>query len=510
MTWRLEAVGGGPAWILPVNRPVTVGRAAECDLVLLDSTISRQHAELVADESGVLVRDLESSNGTLLNGDAIDEARAGDGDTVTFGGAAFTLRAPAVPGLEPPMAPIAAGELVRRVPLAGLAEGLAGPDAAAAARRLSLLLDVARRLAAEAELGALIDTLVRAALDLLGADRAALLLMDDRSGELVPAVSRNRVGPPGEVRVPRSIAGAALEGREAIQTDNAAVDPRFRGASVKHQSVRSALCAPLLGDPAPLGVLYADLVGDRSFGEDDLRLLGALAGLAAAALRNARAQESLRRQALVRSSLERFVPPDVAASIARGAGAMQPGGERRSVAILFCDIRRFTQLAEVMPPDSLAALLSEYFSELADVVFEHGGTLDKFIGDAVLALWGAPAAQPDMADRALAAAHAMVEATAALDRRWRAEGRPEIRVGIGINVGEVFTGVIGSPRRLEYTAIGDPVNVAARLCDAAGPDEILVSRAFLDALAVARPSIEPRPDSFPAVERGLEVFAVVG
>ena len=96
MTWRLEAVGGGPAWILPVHRPVTVGRAAECDLVLLDSTISRQHAELVADESGVLVRDLESSNGTLLNGDAIEEARAGDGDTVTFVGAAFTLRAPAV------------------------------------------------------------------------------------------------------------------------------------------------------------------------------------------------------------------------------------------------------------------------------------------------------------------------------------------------------------------------------------------------------------------------------
>ena len=128
-----------------------------------------------------------------------------------------------------------------------------------------------------------------------------------------------------------------------------------------------------------------------------------------------------------------------------------------------------------MPPDSLAALLSEYFSELADVVFEHGGTLDKFIGDAVLALWGAPAAQSDMADRALAAARAMRVATDALDRRWHAEGRPGIKVGIGINVGEVFTGVIGSPRRLEYTAIGRQVNLAARLQAQCETDRILLS-----------------------------------
>jgi adenylate cyclase len=312
------------------------------------------------------------------------------------------------------------------------------------------------------------------------------------------------------VRVPRAISRAVIEGREALQTDNAPADPRFRGASVKLLNVRSAIAAPLLADPAPLGVLYADLVGERSFEEEDLRLLAALAGLAAAALRNARAQQQLRREALLRSNLERFVAPDVAAEIARVPGGLAPGGVRRQVVVLFCDIRGFTRLAEDMPPDSLAALLSEYCSELADVIFAHGGTLDKFIGDAVLALWGAPEPQPDAADRALAAAREMRNAVAALDERWRAEGRHSIQVGIGMNAGEAFTGIIGSPRRLEYTAVGDVVNVAARLCDAAAPGEILVSGSFLMALAVQRPAVEPRPGALQAREKAVEVFALVG
>jgi adenylate cyclase len=496
VTWRLEAIGGEQAWVLPRGRPAVLGRDPESDLVVLDATISRRHAQLTSYEAGVEVRDLGSSNGTLLNGAAVEVALAGDGDTLTFGGASFTLRAPVAPG-----GPTPAGEMVRHLALGGAEEALAS---AGAGERLARLLDVARRFAAEPDLGALLDTIVRAALDLLAADRVALLLAEERSGELIPAAARSRTGPPGEVRVPRTIARAAIEGREALQTDNAPADPRFRGASVKLLNVRSALAAPLLADTGALGVLYADLLGDRSFAEEDLRLLAALAGLAAAALRNARAQQALRREALLRSSLERFVAPDVAAAIAKSPGGLAPGGVRRHVVVLFCDIRGFTQLAEHMPPDTLAALLSEYCSELADVVFANGGTLDKFIGDAVLALWGAPEPQADAADRALTAARGMRDAVAALDRRWRAEGRPTIEVGIGINEGEAFTGVIGSPRRLEYTAVGDVVNVAARLCDAAGPGEILVSGSLLTALSVQRPPVEPRP----GVAEGREVYSL--
>jgi len=124
-------------------------------------------------------------------------------------------------------------------------------------------------------------------------------------------------------------------------------------------------------------------------------------------------------------------------------------------------------------------MLSEYFTEMVEVIFEHGGTLDKFIGDAIMALWGAPIAHEDDPDRALRAAVAMQQSIAELNRRWVAAGRPEIGVGIGINYGEAFAGNIGSHRRLEYTVIGDAVNVAHRLCAEAGAGEILVSEQLL-------------------------------
>src|SRR5438045_774847 len=136
-------------------------------------------------------------------------------------------------------------------------------------------------------------------------------------------------------------------------------------------------------------------------------------------------------------------------------------------------------MSETMSPDAIATLLTAYFTEMVEVIFEHGGTLDKFIGDAIMALWGAPMAHPGDPDRAIQAAVAMQRAISDLNRRWSSQGRPEIGVGIGINHGDVFAGNIGSHRRLEYTVIGDPVNVAARLCAEAGPGEVLVSEQFL-------------------------------
>jgi adenylate cyclase len=136
-------------------------------------------------------------------------------------------------------------------------------------------------------------------------------------------------------------------------------------------------------------------------------------------------------------------------------------------------------MAESMGPDAIAQLLSEYFTDMVDVIFDYGGTLDKFMGDAIMALWGAPLGHADDPDHALRAAVEMQQAVARLNQRWVSEGRPEIRVGIGINHGEVFAGNIGSHRRLDYTVIGDAVNVAARLCAEAGPGEVLVTESVL-------------------------------
>jgi adenylate cyclase len=113
-----------------------------------------------------------------------------------------------------------------------------------------------------------------------------------------------------------------------------------------------------------------------------------------------------------------------------------------------------------MSPDDIASLLTEYFTEMVEILFEHDGTLDKFMGDAIMALWGAPIAHDDDADRAVAAAIDMMRVLDELNQKWEEQGRPHLDIGIGINFGDVFAGNIGSDRRLEYTVIGDSVNVA--------------------------------------------------
>ena len=146
-----------------------------------------------------------------------------------------------------------------------------------------------------------------------------------------------------------------------------------------------------------------------------------------------------------------------------------------------------------MAPDETALLLTEYFTEMVECVFRHGGTLDKFIGDAVMAQWGAPITEPDDADRALDAAVDMMRSLERLNTRWRTQGRPQLQAGIGLNFGEAFAGNIGSQRRLEFTVIGDTVNTASRLCAWADGGEILLSQAFRDALTRAHNLVERPP-----------------
>src|ERR1700688_2154486 len=130
---------------------------------------------------------------------------------------------------------------------------------------------------------------------------------------------------------------------------------------------------------------------------------------------------------------------------------------------------------------------------MVEIVFEHSGTLDKFMGDAIMALWGAPIAHEDDADRAMACALDQLIALQKLNAKWQGEGRPELGIGIGINFGEVFAGNIGSHRRLEYTVIGDAVNTASRICSSAGPNEIILSESFYRLLKAPPPveTLEP-------------------
>jgi adenylate cyclase len=500
MPLRLVSQDGTRTYDLRDGVPLIVGRAPTCDLPVFDPTISRRHAEVTADGSALAVRDLGSSNGVYVNGTRMSTALLAVDDVVAFGKVAFRLASYALPtpaaSLSGVSRPTVGATIIRQIPMRdpkAAVGSMHAPAADKSQQKLAILLEVSKGLTRAVDVDTILAKIVGYAYQTLDVDRVAILLLDEHD-ELVPKIARDKRGADAPRTVPQSIARQAVREKVALLTDNAGEDERFGGQSIVMQQVRSAICAPLIGsEDRVLGVLYVDnpSVAHR-FSDDDLEFLVAFAGIAAVAIENSQFAERIRREALVRSNFERYFAPQLAARIADSAQATKLGGDKRPVAVLFSDIRGFTPLSETMKPEEIATLLTEYFTEMVECVFRQGGMLDKFIGDAVMAQWGAPLANADDADCALKAAIDMLAALELLNERWRAQGRPTLQIGIGLNYGEAFAGNIGSERRLEFTVIGDTVNTAKRLCDAAGPGEILLSDGMRRALS-SPPPLEQRP-----------------
>jgi adenylate cyclase len=512
--FKLQSTTGDDTIELKRGTAFVVGRAVTSDLPIYDPTVSRQHAQLLLEESGVKVKDLGSSNGTFVNGTQVSESLAESGDIVTFGRVAFKVvevtppkPEPAVPDSGAFAAPPPEATIVKQVevPETGDIQDKVGlrPSSGSQlkvegetqeerqARKLTLLLDISQALSRHQDVDRLLEKVVDITFQVMNVDRVSILMVEGENEELIPRISKNRLGDGGGSRhVPQSIARRAVSERLAILTDNAAADERFHGKSIVIQSVRSAMCAPLLGgreqasgESRVLGIIYVDSqTATEAFNDEDLEFLIAFSGIAAVAIENSHLLDHIQREAVVLSNFQRYFAPNLAEQIAAQEGAVQLGGTRKPVVVFFSDIRGFTPMSERMGPDDIATLLNEYFTEMVEIVFDNGGTLDKFMGDAIMALWGAPISRDDDADRAMQAAIEMQMVLAKLNVKWAAEGRQRVEIGIGIDYYEVFAGNIGSDRRLEYTVIGDAVNTASRLCSKAGPGEIILTKRFYDEL----------------------------
>ncbi|MBL0940552.1 MAG: FHA domain-containing protein [Gemmatimonadaceae bacterium] len=514
MPFVLVSTAGDRRFSLAGRASLIVGRDPVSDLPVLHPAVSRRHAELQADEANdsIGVIDLASRNGTWINGERVSRGAARVGDTLAFGTVAFEVQRAEVTSLRPTpsLSSVDPGSTLLRERLVpsrdqALADVAAGHERAT--HRLTQLVQIAQRLGAFGELDALLDAIAADLFATFDADRVAVLLTGS-NGELETRISRDRHGSIPRP-VPRAIAHGVAERQVALLTNDATVDARTAGESVLQQAVKSAMAAPLLGEGrTTIGVLYVDHLRDRDvFDDDDLALLVAFAGIASAAVERETTAEQLIQAERVRENFERYFTPQLAQRIAAHTTRVVPGGERRDVVVLFSDIRGFTSIAEALPATQMAAQLNEYFTAMVECVFRHGGALDKFIGDAIMAYWGAPDASEDDLTNAIAAAQDMQRALDALNVEWSAAGRPTWQMGVGVHAGEAFVGNIGSPRRLEYTLIGDTVNVASRLCGLAPGRTLLVSEPVARALANSHIACTEEPALRVARQNGGDVAA---
>jgi adenylate cyclase len=506
----------------------TIGRAPDNAIVIDDPRASRYHSHIKSSEDGsftivdgaVINGQLRrSANRVFINGEAQFEHQLKNGDRVTIG--ASTLRFEQRPEehttevryddkpLGHTQLLISANDVVSTVlhSKTDIAATVARDKVLEALQRkaniLSALFEMSKTLGSVFDLTAIFVKATDVIFRSTPADRVVALLADHTgSGNLedvvlTPIATRARdeklQAHAKKLTIGRTITRKVMRDRVALLSQDAASDAEFAGVdSIVSQGVRSTICAPLVAETRVHGALYADRLDPfAAFKPDDLELISAVAAQTAIAVENARAHERLAREEVARANYSRFLPEYVVKQMLENPESFKLGGVNQTITILFADIRGFTRISEHAPPEKIVGLLNRYFSAMTDIIFAHGGTLDKYLGDGLMALFGAPTTTPEDASNALNAAVAMQRRVLGINRELEEEGFPELNVGIGLHTGEVTVGYIGSERRSEYTAIGDAVNTASRLESNARAGEILMSDATAQA-AHRRYELKPR------------------
>jgi adenylate cyclase len=453
-----------------------IGRLPSCDLVLNDPSVSRQHASLRTVDADCWLQDAGSRFGTFLNGTPIQgETPVSPGATIKIGEVSLVLEQNVAEMdllSEDHEISEGPGTILRPVAIDAAAPSGDG-------HLIKLLGEVGRTLLSTQSLSDVLNKVVDLAFSAVPAERAFLMLRESADEALSARVLRHRDGStPPNPTLSRLVVRRVMRERVAMLASDATTDPGLGITdSILRFNIRSFMCAPLWSREEVVGVLYVDSPRSAQFKASDLDTFTALTNAAAVAIEQARLSGQLLEETRRRERLQRYHSPAVVSRIihATDGEAAEMGAQERDVTVMFCDLVGFTTLCEKIPPAQAAALLNGFFARMTDVVFEHEGTLDKFLGDALLAVFGAPFDQPQHPMRAVQAAMAMRRALS--DMNAKQEG-PKLSMRIAINTGLALTGDIGSPKRREFTVLGDVVNTASRIEDEiAGAGEIVISGA---------------------------------
>ena len=504
----------------PVN---TLGRHPDNSIQILDRIISKEHCQILHTSGGhYLLRDLGSLNGTYIAGQRISEHVLKEGDEVVIGSThlRFIEHSDAEQVLKRvTFSPGATESHVRQTldPARGrdfLPEKQI--DDVEALRRdyekLRISHELSRAIVGVLDLEQLLPRILDKSFELLAADRGVILLVD-ALGQLVPRYVKNRSGRNDEqIVLSNSILNEVAREKRAVLSSDATMDERFSGAhSIIMQGIRSTMCVPLLHADELLGIMHLDSrIAKNAFSEKDLQIFTSIANQAAIAIQNARLALNIEQETRTRAQFQRLLSPNLVEQLVKGDLKFDKGGEQREVTILMTDIREFTAMSERKPPGEIVAMLNEYFEVMVEVLFRLNGTLDKYVGDEIVALFGWPVAMPDAPLAAVRCALEMQRALTEFNRTRYAEQLEPISIGIGINTGLVVTGAIGSTHTQQLTAIGDPVNTTSRLCDIAKPGEIIISENTMKRVANLVEAESLPPTKVKGKVDALQIYSVTG
>jgi len=535
--------------IVKLEKPrITLGRREDNDIVIDDIFVSRRHAEVEKKTVFYYIRDQQSRYGTFVNGTRITETRLDYGDEIQLGNTLVTFvdenKIDQVPAPKKPSRLVG-----HRVDIPSQLESIKldlqkGADKAKIIKSLSeiqdyfsqyqdslleaeklkeiasTLCEVGKIINFVFDLNVLLNLLMDLAIKILQARRGFIMLYEKESNSLKVKVARNMGGELDKTEnygISQTIAWQSHREGKLINTEDATKDDRFMTQqSVISYAIGSVICVPLISrENEKIGIIYLDNpVAHKKFDRDDVDFMVSFANQAAIAIQNAQLYAKVQEEERIRDRLQRFFSPNVIGRIMSDEKTVSLGGENRTATILFSDIRGYTSLTERIHALTSVEILNDFLSSMSEEVFLQEGTLDKYIGDCVMAIFGAPVTHEDDAIRAIKAALGMKKRVAQLKDQWRdkldVSTRALFEIGIGIHTGEVIAGNIGSLKRMEYTVVGTAVNLASRLENVAKPGQILISRSTY---ACTREFIEVKklaPVELKNISRPVEVYEVVG
>ena len=525
----------------------SIGNSSGCDLTLDSFNVADSHMQIIKDGNTFTIKDMDTLIGTFVNGSPINSVTLNDGDEITidtyklifqseekrdefkspegqfdsFLGAVTRKREITSEQLMDTAVPEGTYDILEDITQKSTLDPKYEEFWDGVRYKikdmmydLQTLVRMGKIVNSEMNLDTLLNLIMNQVIDTVGAQRGFIVLHHQKSGNLDVVIARGmeaKLDSSEKQSLSSSAIKKVIEEGKSYHSSNVMEDAAIGGQSKFSYNVKSCICVPLKCKQRTIGAIYLDHTGAAGiFDKAKVSFMENFANIAAIAIENARLYKIITDQERVRTTLQRFLSPDIVNKIMQDPNILSMKGQRQVATVLFSDIRGFTSLSKDMDPEVLVDTLNEYFTRMIAQVFKHKGTLDKLIGDCVMAVFGAPFSSGNDALQAIKAAIDMQNELEQFNREREQAGKFKLYMGIGINTGEVIAGNLGSEDVMEYTVMGNTVNVASRAQGLAGKDEIIITQPTYDQV-INQVEVEgPMSREVKGINVPIDVYLVTG